>query len=584
MKRFPIKFLAVLPALILGWLVWRYGVNLPVWDEWDTPGAAMIQTATDQMTWGHWISQHNESRKLFPRLLFVPLASFTSWNIRSEMLFSILLACLISFSVYQLSKITLNCPPTTRIAGLFLANLLIFSPMQWDNWLWGLQAITFVPIACITASLAIIFADNPLLFKFICSGILATIATFSFANGMLSWIIILPSLIWVTSKTKNAKKISGMALAWLSLMGFNLAVYFHNYIKPASTPGFSESLVNPFNTIAYFLSFIGAPLGFHSLLANQIIGLIIIVFFGLSCFYILVIKPNRHLLSQAFPWISIGVYTLASGTLTTAGRVGFGVAQSLESRYVTFSTYSILALIYLLTIIGADIKHQKNKDQELNLSHFDKLFPKTISFLCLVFLIFYSLSFAYGTNKMITVNKERLYAKACLIFINEIDNSDCIKYQIYPRPTFLTQRANELNSLGYLQPALATSDRISNISGQNLLGINYGNFDGLSRDDDGNYLVWGWSVLPKYNQPAHAVVLAYQTQDNVEHAFALAKPEQKRPDVVETLGERKYSQSGWSKSFNSDLIPRDAVAISAWAFDSNIGRAYKLNLVQQLKP
>ncbi|MEM8673458.1 MAG: hypothetical protein AAGF83_06250 [Cyanobacteria bacterium P01_G01_bin.67] len=578
MKRFPVKLLAILPALILIWLVWRYGVNLPVWDEWDTPGAAMVQTATNQMTWGHWISQHNESRKLFPRLLFVPLASFTSWNIRSEMLVSILLACLISVSVYCLSKITLNCSPIRRIACLFFANLLIFSPMQWDNWLWGLQAITFVPIACITASLAVIFASNPLIVKFIVSGILATIATFSFANGMLSWIIIMPSLIWVTSKTKNTKKITVIALGWLALFGFNLAIYFHDYIKPSSTPGFSESLVNPFNTIAYFLSFIGSPLGFHSLVSNQIIGLIILVFFGLSCFYILGIKENRPLLNRAFPWISIGIYTIASGTLTTAGRVGFGVAQSLESRYVTFSTYGVLALIYLLTIIDENIKHKN-----LKFSRLDGLFPKTISFLCVAFLLVYPANFAWGANKMITVNHERLYAKACLIFINQIDNPDCLKYQIYPRPTFLVQRANELNSLGYLQPALATSDRLENISGQNLLGVNYGNFDGLSRDDDGNYLTWGWSVLPKYNQPAHAVVLAYQTQDNVEHAFALAKPEQNRPDVVETLGKQQYSQSGWSKSFASDLIPSDAVAISAWAFDSNIGRAYKLNLVQQLE-
>ncbi|MEM7592576.1 MAG: hypothetical protein AAF383_13820 [Cyanobacteria bacterium P01_A01_bin.83] len=578
MKRFPIKLLAILPALILAWLVWRYGVNLPVWDEWDTPGAALIQSATDQMTWGHWISQHNESRKLFPRLLFVPLASLTSWNMKSEMFFSFLLACLISFNVYRLSKITLNCSPVTRIACLFVANLLIFSPMQCENWLWGLQAITFVPIAAITTSLAVIFSRNPLILKFLLSGIFATIATFSFSNGLLSWIIIFPSLVWVTWKTKSRQNISLMTAGWLSLFGFNLAVYFNDYIKPMGTPSVSESLVNPLTVIAYFLSFIGSPLGFHDLLSNQIVGLVIITTFALACFYILGIKQNRHLLSQTMPWFSIGVYTIASGTLTTVGRAGLGLEQSLASRYVTFSTYAVVSLIYLLTIIRENIKQQK-----LDLSRFAGFFKKATVVLCVAFFIIYPANFAWGTKEIIAVNKNRLFAKACLIFVNQIDNPDCLKYEIYPDPEFLPQRANELNSLGYLQPALAISDRLQDISSENLLQVSYGSLDDLLLEENGNYLVWGWAGLPKYNQPAHAVVLAYQTPDNIDHAFALVKTDKERQDVAEALSKPNYRFAGWSKSFDPDLIPKDAVAISAWAFDSNIGRAYKLDKVQQIK-
>ena len=74
MKRHPLELLAIFPALVLGWLVWRYGVNLPVWDEWNVPGVAIVQSVTEQITWEDWIYQHNESRKLFPRLLFVLLA------------------------------------------------------------------------------------------------------------------------------------------------------------------------------------------------------------------------------------------------------------------------------------------------------------------------------------------------------------------------------------------------------------------------------------------------------------------------------------------------------------------------------
>ncbi|MGB5709462.1 MAG: hypothetical protein WBM44_00940 [Waterburya sp.] len=576
MKTYPLKLLAILPALILGWLIWRYGVNLPVWDEWHVPGIAIIQSVTDQITWEHWIHQHNEHRKLFPRLLFVPLARLTNWNIKYEMLVSFLLACSISFSVYHLSKITLNCSPRKRIAYLFLANLLIFSPMQWDTWLWGLEACTFVPIACITASLAIIFSQNPLLFKFLVSGILATVATFSFANGLLCWVIIFPSLIWISRK--NKKKVSWIIAGWLLLFSFNLAVYFHNYVKAESSPSFLEVFVNPIKTVGYFLSFIGSPLGFHDLLSNQIIGLIVIMVFGLSCFYFLGIPQNRQLLSRAFPWILIGSYALGSGVLTTVGRVGFGLEQSLESRYITFSTYGILSLIYLLSIIAGNIKNKG-----IDLSSFDQLIKKTVVVLCIGLLMTYPANFSFGTYKFITVNKDRLYAKACLIFIYEIDNPECIKNQIYPKKNILLNIADQLDTMGFLQPSLVTTNNLQNISRQNLVGLNYGQFDGLSRDKNGNYIASGWSILVNSGQPSHAVILAYQTKDNVDRAFALVKPEQERKDLVETLNKRQYLKSGWSKSFAPDLIPTDAVAISAWSYDSNIGRAYKLNLVHQIE-
>ena len=575
MKRHPLELLAIFPALILGWLVWRYGVNLPVWDEWNVPGVAIVQSVTEQITWEDWIYQHNESRKLFPRLLFVPLARLTNWNIKYEMLVSFLLACSISFNVYHLSKITLNCSPRKRSVYLLLANLLIFSPMQWDNWLWGLQAITFVPIASITTSLAIIFSRNSLFIKFVSSGILATVATFSFANGLLSWIVILPALIW---SCQHKKRIPLIVAGWLLLFALNLTIYFHDFVKSESSPSPLEAFVNPFKTIAYFVSFVGSPLGLQALQINIFFGLIVIILFCLSCYYLWRNKQNNGLLNRAFPWFLTGSYTIGSGILTTIGRVGFGVGQSLESRYITFSTYGMLSLIYLIGIILSDLNNKGSK-----LSFWEKLVKQKAYILSIVFVLVYFANFGVGTNKIIAINKERLYAKACLTFVYQIDNSDCIKKQIYPQLDELYPIAEQIDNIGYLQPPLLISDRLDRISKENSLGLVYGMFDSLERDENGNYLASGWSVLPKDNRPAHAVILAYQAIDNVPKAFALVQPNQKRQDVAQNSRKPGYLQSGWSKSFSSDLIPQDAVSLSAWSYDSNIGRAYKLTVEHQIE-
>jgi hypothetical protein len=81
------------------------------------------------------------------------------------------------------------------------------------------------------------------------------------------------------------------------------------------------------------------------LFSSQIIGLIILIVFSF-CFYLWASKLNNQLRELCLPWLLIGSYTLISGVITTVGRVGFGIEQSLSSRYITFSVYLIVALIY----------------------------------------------------------------------------------------------------------------------------------------------------------------------------------------------------------------------------------------------
>ena len=154
-KQEILVFLAIISPLILGILIWRYSVNVPFWDQWDTPGQLIVEASQSQLTVEQWMRQHNESRTLFPNLIFLTLANLTNWNTRSEMLVTFLLACLVSVNIYCLSKITIH-NSWQHLICFVLANLLIFSPIQQENWLWGFQGITFVSIAAITTSFVII--------------------------------------------------------------------------------------------------------------------------------------------------------------------------------------------------------------------------------------------------------------------------------------------------------------------------------------------------------------------------------------------------------------------------------------------
>ena len=574
--KFPFRILIIFPALILGFLLWKYGVNCPFMDEWDTPGMDLVQFNLGELNFDRLIRQHNESRKLFPRLLFIYL-SRNNWNPRSGMLISLLLSCLTTFNIYYLSKLTIKENTARRLAYLTLSSMLIFSPMQWENWLWGLQMITFIPIAAITSSLVIIYTQNPMVVKLLASAVLATCATFSFANGIISWVVIFPALYLVAGKNG---RLAWVTTGWLLLFSLNVAVYFHDYHRPAQHPSLIDALGKPIQSIAYYLSFLGSPLGIHQLWLNQAIGLGICLLIAFSYWYLLQINRDRsqdklwneHLIERLFPWLTILGYTFISGALTTAGRVGFGVDQSLASRYVTFSTYGLVSLIYIVAMILEEGDRSDDFSDKTIKNH-RKTAKYSASIALALILLLYPINFTRGVRAMKVTYQNRLYGKSCLTLINVVPDRDCIENYIYPNFDSVLQRVNELDRIGLIQPSLVLSDRLENISRDSFSQINYGSFESLTLDEDNSYNASGWSILPQYNAPAHAVVLAFQTADLVHHAFAIAKPESNRKDLRQIRDNRHI---GWEKSFPQRLIPDEAISLSAWSFDSNLARAYQL--------
>ncbi len=196
-------------------MVWTHSVDVPYWDQWDYVHL-FVKLDKGTLRFADLFAQIEEYRQFFPNLLFVALGWLTSWNVRYEMLISFLLACLVSFNVYRLSKATINDSNAALCLLLFLAaNSLIFSPVQYLNWLNGIQIIYFVPVACITACLAIAYTNLKLTTKFALCMCLATVSTFSSANGLLCWIVVLPVLVF-SRKCMNLRKRRLLILAWIS--------------------------------------------------------------------------------------------------------------------------------------------------------------------------------------------------------------------------------------------------------------------------------------------------------------------------------------------------------------------------------
>ncbi|NEO52536.1 MAG: hypothetical protein F6K54_05305 [Okeania sp. SIO3B5] len=491
------------------------------------------------------------------------------------MLVIFLLICVVSFNIYCLNRLTVRASLFTQFLLLAISNLLIFSPAQYENWLWGIQVVVYIPIACLTGCLVIAQKKLGLITKFIICFCLCTVSTFSYANGMLIWVLVFPALAILASGkfeevfTKNIWIIIGGLLGLVA----NLVVYFYDYQKPDKHPSFLSAIAHPVETFHYFLAFLGAPLGFENLTVATMVGGLVFgfwLFLGWKFFWL--VKTDFLLLHHLIGWLIIGIYGIISGAVTAVGRVGFGVEQSLAPRYTAFSLYLMVSLVYLLAIFW-QLASEKNVQT--------KLIKYASYFLVSILIILHFKTTINAVERMSDRRAILLQSKACLLAINVVPQDECLVTKRSPEP--LRKTANILDKLGFLQPGLVKSKNIQNIAGEVKKDLIYGYFDTVNQIDNRTYVANGWAILPERNEVADGVILTYENSEGEDIIFKLINQRMPRPSVREYFDNSVYLDSGWQKSFTVEEIPQGKVKLKAWAFDTETGKAFLLNQTQIVK-
>src|SRR3982751_6704245 len=83
-------FAGLLPVVLIASFINQYGVNVPYGDDW-----ALLplfeKWSSEGPTFAPLWAQHSEHRIVIPKLIYLAFAYCTHWNLRAEMLFSLLL-------------------------------------------------------------------------------------------------------------------------------------------------------------------------------------------------------------------------------------------------------------------------------------------------------------------------------------------------------------------------------------------------------------------------------------------------------------------------------------------------------------
>jgi hypothetical protein len=334
--------LTLLPfAYLIRMCVLRY-VDVPAFDDWGVAlrlGRLYDGTLTPADFW----TQHNEHRPALPLVILTALARLTAWNTNWEIVLNIAVGVGI-FAVYCAYLRTMwRAHGGAPLWMVPLFSLLLFSPVQWENWLrgWQLTILLGTLLSVVSVYRLTRTVGTP---RRPATGIGGAVcATFCFASGL---VLFITQALGVAA-AGGPRRTTRLAL-WGAAGALTWSAYFYHFERPPQPSMLSnfKSIESVRMLIRYVLAYLGAPIAGCDHLAVVLTGLA-----GLLIFVALVVRL-RHLRGDAvflFP-VLLAVQTILTALISGLGRAWMGIDQALSSRYTTVAMPLWCAIACLLLL------------------------------------------------------------------------------------------------------------------------------------------------------------------------------------------------------------------------------------------
>jgi hypothetical protein len=571
-RRLSRLLLIAAPPLLIGLLIFRDGVDVPFWDEWDGTAPLFEKMAAGTLGFTDFFAQHNEHRILFPRLIFFGLGRLTHWNIRAELFVIWFLALVCLFNIWQMTWHSGWKDSSRSFWILFSSSVLLFSPLNHENFLWGFQIGFLLPLACVTACIWVAtYVRNP--FNFVFAIILCSICTFSIASGFTSWLLTTP-LLMLAQVRSNSRSFKKWWAIWSCTFLFEMCVYFYGYEKSARHPSVWSSLGDPLLAGEYVLVFLGSPFTFGTNLPPVPLGVgmggLLVLILLICAVYLWNKRYDRSLLGEGLPWLMLAMVAVSIAVLTMVGRLGFGPTQARSSRYITFAVMLPIALLALAPVVHLHWTR--------SFSTRGKLMTKAVSFLLLIpFILMAGPSFLSALPVWPVIRQANLYRKALVSFINVVPEREELARRLFPYDGRVNTAATVLNRIGYLRPSLFQSNLVRTVADPASSGSSrFGEFQN-GEEKSRRIELGGQAFLPDKRGPADAVLITYDNADGEPVICAIVSLATPREGRLRTAWDSAALPSGWRRLLPIDRLPEgQQCLLKAWSYDAEARRAYRL--------
>lgn len=565
--RLPLWLLYAAPPLLALYVVVRYGVDVPYRDEWALVGF-LDKLVGGTAGFADFFAQHNEHRILVPRLIVAALTLAFGWNVKLGMCLSAALALVVYAAVLRLAFA--QAAPGERFF-LHLANVvcgvLIFSLVQAENWLWGIDLAWFLVNACVVLAVLVlalapdrIGATGARLWL---AGTLCLVASFTMAQGLLAWLALLP-MVGMLPGTSNQRW--GRASIWLGVFVACLAVYMIGYWLPPGHPDPWYFLGAPHRALRFLLTLLGAPLA-REVVNATLLGAVLLAAF-LWCGARLIRRRRGVPLAAVMPWFSLGLFALLFTGMVTLGRGGMGVGGAMAGRYTTSALLLGVAVVQLLRLHLAHAPHRARAAGGARRP------PLVWALLGGMLLSFALIASGESLPEIRSTALKRQQLKVCLElthYVGDLRNY-CLSKLHLISPRDMLERIAVVERAGLRRvprdlPFVAAPQRDHGVvdrpvvTGAPLV---------VRRNE--TVKIEGWAVLREAHRAADLVLLSYGEETSF---FATAWVERESGDVAHALHSRRYARARWAVEVPAALLPVGEVTLKVWVYDP-YGRRFVL--------
>jgi hypothetical protein len=591
-------FFGVLPALLLLADIRAFAVNIPFMDDWQF--VPLLEKAKNgNLTFRELWAPHDEHRLRLPRIIIIVSMFATGGDYRVQSFITFSVVAIISACLLWL-MVRLNGNRNSVLWAWVLVNIALFSPIQFHNWLWPMQFAYFLPYTFLALCLCALYARISALLKFILAAVFALAGNYSFAQGNLIWLSLLPVILFAPDILAKGVRRS-FAIAWVLLGVLSMTLYFwgleHNsaisdyaYGHEGVPPTMSTLRLlqeHPTQTVFRMGRFILAMFGnaiargfpvTDNLTFARICGAIVLVLalIGLAAAW-----KRRLFLNRALPWACLLLFTFLTASFVCVGRVWRGDAQPLTPRYATFGAFCIVALVALFSSVFSR-SEESIQDSARSSTPWDDMVSWTRGLLVGSYLCIQGVNWIYGHNLMEEWSLTRWHALARLHFLGKTPTyapSDLLG----GADEVIEHTARSLEQLGMLKPPRATDLRISALGREvEPDGSKKGRMNKLVMRGLNGWRASGFA-LASGGRSADAVILGVQNDQGEWVAIAAGTP-LSRPKYLrksnrmdwEFLAISEPTKGGdWQIELPLGTL-RDSGVLRAWAMDYRRHVLYRL--------
>jgi hypothetical protein len=420
--------LVVLPVVTAFLFVHEFGVNLAFHDQQRIiPLFEKLYSGT--LGFSDLFAQHNEHRMFFPRIAMLALGSLTAYSNVAEMYFMqalmvvVLVVFWFAFRVDTRYKILLFAPVA----------FMLFTLRQYVSMLWGLVMANIIAILFSVLSFCLLYVcrnGERLRWAFPAALITGTVASFSFAQGLLVWPVGLIQLL-LSSIGRKAKLI--LASVWTTVGILEWFVYFVGFESTGKRPTVSYLLTDPVSAAEYFFSLAGGALFVNSDLAF-FCGLGIT---GLAVVALVMLYRYSELNNYSF-WLALLLFGISFLLINTIGRAGEGVPGAPQPTPVTSrnATFSVLVVISLYAIFA-----------RLAVSRYSPVLFGVLGAFISVIALSIPVSYMEGIRGGVTLEQQR--ERLAYISYTYEDRSPQALERVFPSAEIVRSGASTLDELDY---------------------------------------------------------------------------------------------------------------------------------------